>query len=51
MHSEVIVGYIGTPQSPTTVITNDPWLGKRYQSVSSFKYYWSYLGNTGIVIY
>ena len=51
MHSEVIIGYIGTPESPTTVITNDPWLGRRYQSPSSFKYYWSYLGYTGIVIY
>ncbi|MDY0096822.1 MAG: Ig-like domain-containing protein [Candidatus Dojkabacteria bacterium] len=51
MHSEIIVGYIGTPESPTTVITNDPWLGRRYQSVSSFKYYWSYLGYIGIVIY
>ena len=51
MHSEVIVGYIGTPQAPQTVITNDPWLGKRYQSPSSFKYYWSYMGYTGIVIY
>lgn len=51
MHSEVIIGYIGTPQSPNTVITNDPWLGKRYQSPSSFNYYWSYLGYTGIIIY
>lgn len=51
MHSEVIIGFVGTPQSPVSVITNDPWRGKRTHKVSSFNYLWSYLGNTAIVIY
>lgn len=54
MHSAVIIGYIGSPESPTTVIVNDPWRGKRYLSQSSFRYLWyysGYLNNTGIIIY
>jgi len=51
MHSEILVGYIGTPQNPQTIITNDPWRGKRYYYPSTFKGLWSYLGYLGIVIY
>lgn len=54
MHSVVIIGYVGKPESPTTVIVNDPWRGKRNLSISTFKYLWyysGYLNNTGIVIY
>ena len=51
MHSQVIVGFIGTPESPSTIIVNDPWKGKLYLSPSSFMSAWSYLGYTGIVIY
>lgn len=54
MHSAVIIGFIGKPESPTTVIVNDPWRGKRYLSPSTFRYLWyysGYLNNTGIVIY
>jgi hypothetical protein len=51
MHSEVLVGYVGTPQNPQTIITLDPWRGKRYYYPSTFKGLWSYLGYVGIVIY
>jgi len=54
MHSAVIIGYIGKPEAPSTVILNDPWRGKRYLSPSSFRslwYYSGYLNNTGIIIY
>lgn len=50
MHSEVIVGYVGTPENPIQVITNDPWRGKRYLSPSHIKGVWSYIGNTALVI-
>ena len=51
MHSSVIVGFIGKPEDPTTVIVNDPWRGKRYLSKSSFLYLWGYINYTGIIIY
>lgn len=51
MHSAVIIGYIGKPESPSTVIVNDPWRGKRNLSPSTFKNLWSYLNYTGIIIY
>lgn len=54
MHSAVLIGYIGKPEAPSTVILNDPWRGKRYLSPSTFRYLWyysGYLNNTGIVIY
>ena len=54
MHSAVIIGYIGKPEAPTTVILNDPWRGQRYLSPNTFRYLWyytGYLNNTGIVIY
>lgn len=51
MHSEILVGYVGTPSNPVQVIVLDPWRGKRYMSPSSFNSYWSYLNYTGIVIY
>ena len=51
MHSEVLVGFVGKPDNPQTIITNDPWRGKQYLSPSTFMSKWSYLGYTGIVIY
>jgi len=51
MHSAVIIGYIGKPESPTTVIVNDPWRGKRNLTPGTFKNLWSYLNYTGIIIY
>lgn len=51
MHSEIIVGYTGTPENPTQIITNDPWRGKRYLSPEYVKNVWSYIGNTAIIVY
>jgi len=51
MHSEILVGYIGTPENPQTIMTNDPWRGRRYYYPTTFKSLWAYLGYTGIVIY
>lgn len=51
MHSEVIVGYVGKPESPQTIYTNDPWRGRRTYTPSTLLSKWAYLGYTGIVIY
>ncbi len=51
MHSEVVVGFTGRPDNPTTIITNDPWRGRRKYSVGSFNGIWGYMGNRAIVVY
>ncbi len=51
MHSEVVVGYTGRVDNPTSIILNDPWRGRRYLSLSTFNGLWSYLGYKAIVVY
>jgi len=51
MHSEVVVGYTGRVDNPTSVILNDPWRGRRYLSLSTFNWLWSYIGYRAIVVY
>lgn len=51
MHSEVVVGFVGKVDSPSEIILNDPWRGRRYMALNTFKGLWSYLGNTAIIIY
>lgn len=51
MHSEVVVGYTGRVDNPTSVILNDPWRGRRYLSLGTFNGLWSYLGYRAIVVY
>lgn len=51
MHSEVVVGYTGRVDNPTSVILNDPWRGRRYLSLGTFNGLWSYLGYKAIVVY
>ena len=51
MHSEVAVGFMGTPDNPTHIITNDPWRGRRIHTIEQFNVFWGYFGHTGIVVY
>jgi hypothetical protein len=51
MHSEVVVGFVGKVDSPTNIILNDPWRGRRYLSLGTFNSLWSCIGNTAIVVY
>jgi uncharacterized protein YvpB len=51
MHSEVVTGYIGNPNNPTTIITNDPWLGPSWYNTNEFITNWSNFGYTGVVVY
>jgi hypothetical protein len=51
MHSEVVVGFVGKVESPSKIILNDPWRGRRYLTIGTFNGLWSYLGNKAIVVY
>lgn len=51
MHSEIVVGYIGSPENPTHFILNDPWRQRRVMEIGQFKGLWSYFNNTAIVVY
>jgi uncharacterized protein YvpB len=50
MHSEVVVGFVGEPSNPSSIITNDPWRGRLYYTPSTFNATWSYIGKTAIVV-
>jgi len=51
MHSEVVIGFIGSSDNPTHMITNDPWRGRRTIAVGTFNALWGYFGRTAIIIY
>ncbi len=51
MHSVVVKGFVGNVENPTSIIVNDPWLGSRTISLSSFKSLWAYIDNTALVVY
>ncbi len=56
MHSEVVVGYVGTPENPYQIILSDPWAGRwenkyHYVNIARFSYLWSTsFDNTAIVV-
>ena len=51
MHSEVVVGFTGRPDNPTSILTNDPWRGRRKYTIGSLYSIWGYLGNRAIIVY
>lgn len=51
MHSEIVIGFVGSSDNPTHMIVNDPWRGQRTLDVNYFKSLWSYFNNTGIIVY
>lgn len=51
MHSEVVIGFTGSVENPTSIITNDPWKGKRKLSVNTFNGLWNYMGRLAVVVY
>jgi len=51
MHSEVVVGFTGRHDNPTSILTNDPWRGRRKYTLGSFYNIWGYLGNRAIVVF
>lgn len=56
MHSEVVVGYVGSPENPKQIILSDPWASRwendyHYVSIDRFKYLWkSTFNNTAVVV-
>lgn len=55
MHSEVVVGFIGSAENPSQIIISDPWASRwgnkyRYISVGQFNSLWTYFGNTAVVV-
>jgi uncharacterized protein YvpB len=55
MHSEVVIGYVGSPENPSQIIISDPWASRwgnryRYINVGSFKGLWGYFNNTAVVV-
>jgi uncharacterized protein YvpB len=49
MHSEVVIGFIGSSDNPTHIITNDPWRGRRTLTVGQFLGSWNYFNRTAVV--
>lgn len=49
-HVYVVMGFIGTPENPTTIIVQDPLVGERYFTKAKFLWNWGLLGNSGVVI-
>lgn len=50
-HGGVITGFRGSADNPTHLHINDPWFGLIWMDVGTFNYYWSRLGNVGLVVY
>lgn len=55
MHSEVVVGYIGSPENPSQIILSDPWASRwnnqyRYININQFNGLWGYFNNTAVVV-
>jgi uncharacterized protein YvpB len=49
MHSEVVIGFIGSSDNPSHIITNDPWRGRRTLTVGQFLGSWNYFNRTAVV--
>lgn len=49
-HTRVVVGYVGSVTSPTTIITLDPLFGERRFSRAAFLTDWARLGNMAVVV-
>lgn len=49
-HARVAIGFIGSAENPTKIITMDPLVGEKYFTISSFEWNWGLLGNSGVVV-
>lgn len=49
-HARLVIGFIGSADNPTKIITLDPLAGERYFTVSSFLWNWGLLGSSGVVV-
>lgn len=51
MHNEVVRGFTGDIDNPTSILTNDPWRGQISYTKNGFESVWSYLNFTALVVY
>jgi uncharacterized protein YvpB len=49
-HTRVVIGFVGSISSPTTIITLDPLYGERRFSRAAFLADWALLGNMAVVV-
>lgn len=49
-HTRIVIGYVGSAENPTSIITLDPLSGEKYFTRSSFESNWSTLGRAGVVV-
>ncbi len=50
MHVNVVKGWVGDKQNPTSIITSDPSRGVRYIQPSQFLSLWKWFDNTAVVV-
>lgn len=51
MHGSVVSGFVGSPDNPSSIRINDPWLGQLWLTPSNFDWYWSYSGRMALIVY
>jgi uncharacterized protein YvpB len=51
VHVEVVTGFVGSPENPSVIYTNDPWRGYRQYNPEVFETLWKWFNNTAIIIY
>lgn len=49
-HTRVVIGFVGSVSTPTTIITLDPLYGERRFSRAAFLADWALLGNLAVVV-
>lgn len=49
-HTRVVIGFIGSADNPTKIITLDPLSGEKYFTKDSFLANWSVLGYSGVIV-
>jgi len=49
-HARVVRGYVGSPESPTKIIVNDPLYGEIIYNTSAFEGNWAMLFKAGVIV-
>lgn len=50
-HTVLVVGFVGSPSNPTSIIINDPRLGEVYWTRENFEKKWQAFGQSGVLVY
>ena len=49
-HTRTVIGFIGSPEAPSTMILNDPYAGRLYWSRAHFEQNWSAFENAAVIV-